>query len=767
MEAWLSQYFINSSLIAGGALLLGVPIVIHLINRLRFRRVKFAAMEFLLQSQKKNRRRVLLEQILLLLLRLAAVAAVVALIARPMLPKDLPLFGGVEIQHVVLIDDSGSMGERLGDKTAFDAAKEVAADIAAEAERRPEVHKLTLMLASKPTDPIFASENLDSEFLAELSTRLESLSCSHRHLNMVDAVEAAKTHLLDQKGAVWNFHLLSDFRDADWADDAALATALHEMADAGISTNLAKTVAEPTGNLAVTELGGQLQVAAVDIPLRLSVKVKNFGEKLVENVRIALYVDGTKLPRNLLILKLEAGETASLEFDVEFPAPGAHDVRAVVIGSEDTLEADNARYLAVDVAESHEILVIDGNPDRAAARYLQDALEPAPGITGYDVVAEDAEYLRRHPLGRFRNIVLVNIPQLPADSVKFLEDYVAAGGGVAWFMGDQVKPELYNEMLHRGGEGVFPVPLNYVAELSEDLGESTSDFEFEPHPLFAAFEGQDNPFLSNVRVTRYFDVGESFEPGPQTRVIGRLRNRAPAFVEHRFGNGRVVTFLSSCGPSWNNWPQNPSFVILQLELQKYLAEATESQPGRITGTPIRVAVDYTTDEEVRVQIPREGGGEMIRTRLQPVGAEDDGAETLERTNAEFTHADTDLPGIYMVTLVHRDNTDEAERLTYNYPVAEESDLSLAATESIRSRIGSDVLVHVHDVGETGWIDGEEAGQELRNWLLGLLLLILFAEQLLAMRLSFHNRGSGSAAERSGTASSPNSPAPVRPRRVPA
>ena len=52
-----------------GLLLLGVPLVIHLINLFRHRRRQWAAMEFLLASQKKNQRWVRLRELLLLLAR--------------------------------------------------------------------------------------------------------------------------------------------------------------------------------------------------------------------------------------------------------------------------------------------------------------------------------------------------------------------------------------------------------------------------------------------------------------------------------------------------------------------------------------------------------------------------------------------------------------------------------------------------------------------------------------------------------------------------
>ena len=51
------------------------PLLIHLINMMRHRRVKWAAMDFLLSSYKKHRKWVWLKQFILLLMRMAAVAS--------------------------------------------------------------------------------------------------------------------------------------------------------------------------------------------------------------------------------------------------------------------------------------------------------------------------------------------------------------------------------------------------------------------------------------------------------------------------------------------------------------------------------------------------------------------------------------------------------------------------------------------------------------------------------------------------------------------
>ncbi|MGH7199093.1 MAG: BatA domain-containing protein, partial [Planctomycetaceae bacterium] len=116
---WLAQYFFHPAFVIPGAALVAAPIIIHLINRLRFRKVRFAAMEFLFQSRQRNRRRLLIEQLILLAARIAIVLLITVLIARLVLdPAQMSLFRGAQTHHVVLLDDSASMREEIGEGTA-------------------------------------------------------------------------------------------------------------------------------------------------------------------------------------------------------------------------------------------------------------------------------------------------------------------------------------------------------------------------------------------------------------------------------------------------------------------------------------------------------------------------------------------------------------------------------------------------------------------------------------------------------------------------
>src|SRR6476469_6314889 len=132
-----------------GFLLALAPLLIHLINMMRHRRVQWAAIEFLLASYKKHRKWIWLKQLLLLLARIAAVALVVAMLAQ-LKTRDqwLAIFGGRVTHHYVVLDDSYSMSDRVAGASAMDAAKEVIRSIVGQAMQEDSPQKLTLIRCS-------------------------------------------------------------------------------------------------------------------------------------------------------------------------------------------------------------------------------------------------------------------------------------------------------------------------------------------------------------------------------------------------------------------------------------------------------------------------------------------------------------------------------------------------------------------------------------------------------------------------------------------
>jgi hypothetical protein len=756
MPVWITELFVNPGYLASGAALLSVPVIIHLINRLRFRRVKWAAMEFLLASQQRNRRRVLLEQLLLLLLRIMLVALLVMLVARPLLdPRQWAFLRGEKTQHLVLVDDSGSMQDRWAETTAFDAARDVVRKLAAEGERRPDTQTLTLLLLSNPDQPLFTRETINADFVARLESALKTMQCSHRALDLAQGVEAAHRMLLDQPGAARSFHLVSDYRRADWADDAAVVGALTSIEASGAAVNLVKTVPEWHANLGITDISGALDVAAASVPLRLSVTVRNYGEQAARDIRLNILADGKRLPVAEAIDYLEPGKDIVRQFDVRFERTGPHDVRVSLPA--DALEQDNHRYLSVNLPDANAILIVDGSPSNSEAFYLADALAPEPGLTGFAPSIEAAEYLRRHPLDRFQSLFLLNVAELPPDSVRAVEQFVAGGGGLCWYLGDQVRGAFYNDKLYADGAGLFPCRLGVASTLVIDDAEPIADVAFAEHPLFGGFRGEDRTtdFARRLHVDRYFAVAQGWTPPEGVERIAELRNKAPLFFEHRFGKGVVITCLTSVGFSWTNWPQEPgAYVPLQLEIARHIARRRQALEQKVVGEPLAMALDasaYAPQAEIGrpdgSRVPMTLGISMTKG-AEAAPPEENGAGAQPRSAQapayELAWRQTDDPGLYTVSLRRQDGSDELRRFSYNVPDSE-SRLELVTTEVLRRKLGAESKIQVQEPGQFDWIRGEQTQSDLHDYVLAMLLLVLAAEQAMALRLSYHPRMAGGRA----------------------
>ena len=522
-SSWIAQHFLNPAFFWPGLALIAAPIIIHLINRLRFRRVRFAAMEFLLQSEQKNRRRILLEQLLLLLLRILIVLAIAMLIARLILDQQqLSLFQGAQAHHVVLLDDSGSMRDRVGEETAFDRAKAVIRQLVADGARRPGSSKFTLLLLSQP-DSTFSNlgeRTIDQSFAEEVTAKLDALECTHQRGDFVAALEAVRLRLAGDPATISYLHVLSDFRKSDWIGSQATTGLLRTLDETGVAVNLVRTVGVGHENLAVTDLTGAVEVAAAGIPVELTAKVQNFGAREQVDVRLSVTADGQSLPLNLLFESIPAGETVERRFEVEFDTAGKH--RVSVSLESDALEPDNLRFLSIDVPPENNVLIVDGSPAGDEGRYIADALAANRSVTGYAPIILDVDGLRRANVDDYQSIYLVNVPELPPDALKLVDRFVRDGGGLVWSVGDAVRPQFYNETFYEQSEGLFPVPLA-VTPQTLDRGESTTgpDLFVEPHPIFRILSGQDNPFIDAVSVSRFYPIDDDadLDPAQQPAAI--------------------------------------------------------------------------------------------------------------------------------------------------------------------------------------------------------------------------------------------------------
>src|SRR5882724_9831908 len=118
--------FVTPALL-GGALLIGVPIILHLVMRREVQKLIFPALRFVQQRKTLNQHRLQLRQLLLLLLRCAIICLLAFALARPTL-RGSGVVGkeGQPVAAALVFDNSLRMAYVRDNQTRLDRAREIA-----------------------------------------------------------------------------------------------------------------------------------------------------------------------------------------------------------------------------------------------------------------------------------------------------------------------------------------------------------------------------------------------------------------------------------------------------------------------------------------------------------------------------------------------------------------------------------------------------------------------------------------------------------------
>lgn len=735
--------FLNQPLLWG----LGIaaaPVIIHLINMMRHRRVQWAAMEFLLASQKKHSTWIRLKELLLLLMRVAAIAAIVFIVARPRFDGGLSKrLGDVVTHHIVLLDDSFSMSERFGDRGIFDRAKQAIEQIAVRALDESSAQTITLLRASRASlaggaQPDLLAENVNSDLVLrdrddrKLNRLLKDFEPSDLGAGP-DACFKGLTTLLKPNDAEERIvYLISDFRAHDWREPEELRNRLTAQKKQMTQLYFVNCAEETRGNLAVTALRPDSGTRAAGVHFFMQIEVRNFGLSAANNVAVEIRTDG-EAGGVIFLEQIDAGRSAVGRFPVFFSKPGEHLISVSI--EPDAVDADNRRYAALDVADELPVLVIDGAPNAGVGKVVAEALAPpGPVRSGLAPKVQPVNFMNdaeQNPLLGFRTVFLCNVDRLEEAAVRNLEAFVEGGGGACFLVGERTQPAFFNERLYRDGAGPFPLPLDSEKQLfrAVDAGK-TADIAVSKHPVFRLFGMEQNSYLYDVTIRKYYGVRSDWTPEigskHQAEVIATLRNNAPLAAEKTYGRGRVVALLSLPIDPYSDWHRNGSFVVTALELQSYLAPRDDAGgDDRRVGMPLVETGDPQTDRpEASIQTPHAAPGKT--TAVQAVASP---------TALRWEFADTTSAGFYRVQKVRLDDTVVSRSVPFNVDPAE-GDLARSDESELREGLGGVPFVY-RQAERFLPAEAETAATSGSTLILYLLALLLLGEQALAYAVSYH------------------------------
>jgi hypothetical protein len=723
--------FLNGAL-AFGALAFAVPLIIHILNRSRFRTVEWGAMHLLESVIKVNHKRLHVDQLILLFVRCAIPVLLALCLARPVLTGSKLLEGDSPVSLVILLDTSYSMDTVDPSGSRFEKAVDAACQIVNSVSRGSEV--VVIQTGGRPT-PLFDQPVFDSEAVVRRLRQIKAgygasdmQASLNEALKTVDAMSHARRELI----------VISDFQPADWqAIGQNTAESIRgQLSSLKIPPALTLLpIGQPvSSNVSVESLEFPRRALGVGQQISLRANLRNHGGTPIENARVVLRLDGAEL--SVSQVALAANGTTQTLFPCSFEKAGSHVIEVEVI-ADDPLKDDNRYAAAVTIWDSINVLLVDGDPSgqplQSETDYLSIALTPftfgrvrlADLVQTQTVQSKD---LTEERLKTSRVVVLANVSKLEPAQLQTLTAFVNDGGALLVCAGNKIDLNWYREQMFANGGGLLPAAFGILKGQIESDGKADAAAgminkschivaQHFDHPALEFFNEPANGDLSTAEIRRWHEFAD-VDGRSDVAVLARLDSGDPLLIERRVGDGVALQMATSCDADWSDLPVRPLYVPLMQQIITTMASGISPPRNIATGDPAVAMLPGAEQSTTLSVVTPDGARRTLNTTPQ-------GKLQLARFE------ETQRPGVYAMS------TPAAETIHF---VAEtsrsESDLSILSEPALVELSKSLASTLIRSPAE--YLEQDRLrrhGQEIWKFVLAAFLALMFLELVLQQRFA--------------------------------
>lgn len=574
--------FLNPSILIG-LLAVSIPILIHLLNLRKIKKVEFSTLMFLKEIQKSKMRRIKLKQLLLLLLRVMAVIFLVLSFANPVYEGYAGNNAGrAGYTTLIFIDDSFSMSARDGRGEYLNQASDAVKKIL---ESHSESDNIYLV----PTSAINLKDHkVMFDSFKELTDSLSKIKLSNKPAGMTDIIEYSDKILKDSKNPNKEIFIISDFQQRNFESFDKIADDKPELKENSVNTYLIKIGNREINNLSLDSFIVVSKIIEKDKEVRIKLFLKNHSGYNVYNKTVNLYIENEL--RAEKVLDVNSNDKKEVEFSFRADHPGSFSGTIELVQSEfqdDEISQDNKYYFSLYIPESFNIGLISDNPKDIS--FINLALQTASDLLSDSLKRQSLLFNIKTESGINENILgkdalfIAGRKSFSEEEGNILRDYVSAGGGVFIFPSQAADIENYNSNVLSKLNSVRIENLNTDRESNENLKFDKVDID---NPLLSEiFSGsktgsaQDYLNIESPEIYSYFRL----LPGENTGRIITLTGGSPFLTENEFSKGKVIISSVSASDDMSDFPFKPIFVPLIIRSVYFLSNNFEFQNEYIAG----------------------------------------------------------------------------------------------------------------------------------------------------------------------------------------
>ena len=508
---------------------LAIPILIHLFQLRRFKRIDFPNVRFLKEVSQQTRQQKKIRHWLVLLARCLALAALVFAFAQPYLPSGGERVKAGQRAVSIYIDDSYSMDGQNAQGRLLDQARGAAQQAIMAYNATDRFQVITGGLEGRQQLLTGRDEALEAASQVDVSAFSRPIS---------QVIPRQREALSRSEATVKRAILFSDLQrsttDVDnWTNDTTMNTVIVPI-----------TPSTPD-NLSIDSAWFDSPVRRIDQAEVLHVRIRNRGSRDLDNVPLRLSIDGQE--RALASFGAAAGAAVDTVLRFTNDATGSH--RGEITITDRPVTFDDRLYIAYRTAERLRVLLVSGgdvdSDGRISAVFSGDSTHT---FTTQPYRALDLGALARTDL-----VVLNALPDVPSGMAHSLKDFAEAGGSVAVFPAAESDATSYSALL--AGFGAGALGRRDTSSIKVDRIELQQPFYRD---VFSSMPR--NVDLPQVR-TRF-----ALRAPAGSDVLLRLQDGSAFLAAVGAGKGTLYLCASPLGGSVNAFTQHALFVTSLLRM---------------------------------------------------------------------------------------------------------------------------------------------------------------------------------------------------------
>jgi len=517
-------------------LTVAIPVIIHLFNFRKFKKVYFSNVAFLKEIKEQNSSRERLKNLLILLSRILAIIFLVFAFARPFLPSTSKIDQSKGNIVSIYIDNSYSMEAVNKEGNLLDEAKRKAKEIVKAFQLNDRFQLLTNDFEGKHQRLLNADELLQAVDEVKISSASRMLQ---QVLNRQQSIFT---------GAANQFiYVISDFQRG-FAGEEPIKT------NSRPNVSLIKINANNLPNVAVDSVWLLSPVHQANTTEKLVVQLRNYGDEDAVNIPIKLSINNQQ--KAISSLNVAAGKTQTDTLSYSGLNLGWQ--KGTVTLKDFPLTFDDQLNFSFKVNEDQKVLSING---LQSTRYIKALF----GADSYFKLTEMPEAnINYSALSNYSLIVLNGLSNPSSGLAQELKAYLTNGGSLVIFPNLATNPSIYSQFL-------TALNLPAVAGLNT-VSTKVSSIELK-HPIFRdVFEALPQN-IDLPQVNKYFSFVENNNSGKESLLL--LPGNKLFFARYPIGAGQVYLSATALADEDSNLAKHPVFVPL---MYKVAFSSAKEQP---------------------------------------------------------------------------------------------------------------------------------------------------------------------------------------------